>query len=198
MCQEPNCRPIDPDVLHELKRADVDAWSKIVQELNLSLKQRARRYLGHDEAAVQDAVQEGWRACWKAIVGSERNVLFRSYFIVAVQNAARRRAKKDGGQGGSLNQPPPGDPDGPPPIGQIEDPSNPKWLQELREYLKPALGCLDDLQRAVIECRFFEQMTCAETAMELELTVHRVAYAQRIALEKMRDFLERDERASTT
>ncbi len=174
-------RPLDAsDLVARAKRGDVDAYEELVHTYQGIAVRTAYLVAGNAadaEEAAQDAFVKAYRALWRFRPGAP----FKPWLLRIVANEARNRRRSAGRRAAlalRATQEPPGEA-APSPEAALLD-------AERREELVTALNRLREHERLAIACRYFLDLSEAETAAALGVRPGTVKSRLARALERLR------------
>ena len=174
-------RPRDETELVALaRRGDADACEELVRAYQGIAFRTAYLVAGNAadaEEAVQDAFVKAYRALWRFRPGAP----FRPWLLRIVANEARNRRRSAGRRAAlalRATQEPPGE--------AAPSPEAALLGAERREELVAALNRLDERDREALACRYFLDLSEAETAAALGVRPGTVKSRLSRALERLR------------
>ena len=174
-------RPRDETELVALaRRGDADAYEELVLAYQGIAFRTAYLVAGNAadaEEAVQDAFVKAYRALWRFRPGAP----FRPWLLRIVANEARNRRRSAGRRAAlalRATQEPPGE--------AAPSPEAALLGAERREELVAALNRLDERDREALACRYFLDLSEAETAAALGVRPGTVKSRLSRALERLR------------
>ena len=179
-------RPPEESVLVErARRGDVHAYEQIVQA-NQSIAFRTAYLVTGNAADAEEAAQDAFVKAYRALGRFRAGAPFRPWLLQIVANEARNRRRSAGRRTGLelrvAAEAPSGDA-APSPEGALLD-------AEERAALLAAVNELREEDRLVIACRYFLDLSEAETAAALGVRAGTVKSRLSRALERLRPALE--------
>jgi RNA polymerase sigma-70 factor (ECF subfamily) len=151
--------PNEEDLVERAKRGDVDAYERIVETYQ-GIAFRVAYVVCGDEADAEDAAQEGFVKAYRALGRFRRGAPLKPWLLQIVANEARNRRRTAGRRTKlalrAAAETRPGDA-APSPEAAVLD-------AELHEELLAAVNELREEERLVVACRFFLDLSEAETA----------------------------------
>lgn len=151
--------PNEEELVERAKRGDVDAYERIVETYQ-GIAFRVAYVVCSDEADAEDAAQEGFVKAYRALGRFRRGAPLKPWLLQIVANEARNRRRIAGRRSKTwlraAAETRPGDA-APSPEAAVLD-------AELHEELLAAVNELRDEERLVVACRFFLDLSEAETA----------------------------------
>ena len=180
-------RPRDETELVALaRRGDADAYEELVRAYQGIAFRTAYLVTGNAadaEEAAQDAFVKAYRALWRFRPGAP----FKPWLLRIVANEARNRRRSAGRRAAlalRATQEPPGE--------AAPSPEAALLGAERREELVAALNRLDERDREALACRYFLDLSEAETAATLGVRPGTVKSRLSRALERLRAELGED------
>jgi RNA polymerase sigma-70 factor (ECF subfamily) len=177
--------PDESDLVERAQRGDVDAYEQLMQAHQGIAFRMAYLVVGN-AADAEDAVQDGFTKAWYALGRFRRGAPFRPWLLEIVANAARNRRRSAGRRerlalraGAEIR---PGDA-APSPEAALLD-------AEQREALVAAVEELREEERLVVSCRYFLDLSEAETAAALDIPAGTVKSRLSRALDHLRERME--------
>ena len=176
-------RPLDDeaDLVDRARRGDEEAYAELVQR-HAEVAFRAAYLVCGSAADAEDAAQDGFIAAYRALPRFRAGAPLRPWLLRIVANAARNRRRGEGRRAelglrlaDSLRS---GD--------AAPSPERAAEAAEERAALLLAVRRLDDGDREVISCRYFLQLSVAETAAVLGCAEGTVKSRLARALERLR------------
>lgn len=160
-------KPSDGELASWAARGDTDAFAELVRRHSGLVYRVALRVLGPQSA--QDASQEVWARVWRNIKAFRGESAFSTWLyritvntcLTAQGRESRRGSRESGEELSSLPEPPGGE----------SDPVATTLVNERREELMEALGCIRADHRAALVLRHMEGLSYAEIAEVLEVPV---------------------------
>jgi RNA polymerase sigma factor (sigma-70 family) len=179
-------RPPDEATLVErAKRGDEGAFDSLVR-MYQGIAFRTAYLIAGSAAEAEDAAQTGFVNAWKALPRFRRGAPFKPWVLQIVANEARNRRRSSGRRADlairAAAERPPGDA-APSPEGALLE-------REQREQLLAAVNRLDDKGREVLACRYFLDLSEAETAQVLGVRRGTVKSRTARALARLREEVE--------
>jgi RNA polymerase sigma-70 factor (ECF subfamily) len=156
-------RPLDEaELVDRARRGDQEAYAELVQQ-HAQVAFRTALLVCGSAADAEDAAQDGFVAAWRALPRFRADAPLRPWLLRIVANAARNRRRSAGRRADlglrladSLRT-----------GGAAPSPEGAAEAAEEREALLRAVSALDADDREVIGCRYFLQLSVAETAAVL-------------------------------
>lgn len=142
---------------------------------------RAAYLVTGSAAEAEDAAQEGFVKAWQALPRFREDAPFRPWLLAIVVNEARNRRRHAGRQAALALRALPPDP-----AGTEEAAAE----RAERERLLRVVGAMREQDRLVIGCRYFLDLTEAETAEALAIPRGTVKSRLARALERLREQME--------
>jgi RNA polymerase sigma-70 factor (ECF subfamily) len=181
-------RPLDDrELVARAKRGDVDAYEELVHAYQGIALRTAHLIVGN-AADAQEAAQDGFvkahRALWRFRTGAP----FKPWLLRIVANEARNR-RRSAGRRAALALRAAGDAT---PGDAAPSPEAALLGAERREELVTALNRLGEADREAIACRYFLDLSEAETAAALGVRPGTVKSRLSRALERLRAELEEE------
>jgi RNA polymerase sigma-70 factor (ECF subfamily) len=178
-------RPLDEaELVDRARRGDQEAYAELVQQ-HAQVAFRTALLLCGSAADAEEAAQDGFLAAWRALPRFRAGAPLRPWLLRIVANAARNRRRSAGRRADlglrladSLRT---GDA-APSPEGAAE-------AAEERAALLRAVAELDAADREVVGCRYFLQLSVAETAAVLGCAEGTVKSRLSRALERLRSVM---------
>jgi RNA polymerase sigma-70 factor (ECF subfamily) len=171
----------ESELVERAKRGDVGAYERIVQA-HQGIAFRTAYLVAGNAADAEEATQDGFLKAYRALGRFRRGAPFRPWLLQIVANEARNRRRSAGRRAGLelrvAAESPPGDA-APSPEGALLD-------AERRAALLAALEGLREEERLVIACRYFLDLSEAETAATLGIRPGTVKSRVSRALERLR------------
>lgn len=177
-------RGVDEEIATQLKRGEPEAIGRLYDRYAALAFGLALRIL-NDRGAAEDVVQEAFLSVWRnaqsfdASRGGIRNWLLsivHNRAIDRVRGTARIRYEE---QLQALER-----------TAQVPDAWEALALELERKQIQEAFAKLPEAQRRTLELAYFRGYTHAEIARRMEVPLGTVKGRMRIALEKMRSFLQ--------
>jgi RNA polymerase sigma-70 factor (ECF subfamily) len=180
-------RPPDEELVERARRGDADAYRSLMHTYQ-GISFRVAYVVAGDAADAEDAVADGFSKAWLALPRFRRGAPFRPWLLEIVANEARNRRRSSGRRTRlalrSAAQLRPGDA-APSPEAAVLD-------AEGREDLLAAVNELREEERLVVACRYFLDLSEAETAAALGLRPGTVKSRLSRALARLRTSLEEE------
>jgi RNA polymerase sigma factor (sigma-70 family) len=171
----------DSELVARAKRGDVQAYEQIMRE-HQGIAFRTAYLVTGNAADAEDATQEAFFKAYRALGRFRTGAPFRPWLLEIVANEARNRRRSAGRRAAVdlrvATEAPPGDA-APSPEGALLD-------AERRETLLAALAGLREEERLVIACRYFLDLSEAETAAAAGIRRGTVKSRLSRALERLR------------
>ena len=178
-------RPLDDrELVARAKRGDADAYEELVHAYQGIALRTAYLFAGNAadaEEATQDAFVKAYRALWRFRSGSP----FRPWLLRIVANEARNRRRSAGRRSALVlraTREAPGE--------AAPSPEATVLATERREELIAALNRLDERDREALACRYFLDLSEAETAVAIGVRPGTVKSRISRALERLRAELD--------
>jgi RNA polymerase sigma factor (sigma-70 family) len=177
--------PTEQDLVARAQRGDVDAYERIVEAYQ-GIAFRVAYLLCGDAAEAEDAAQEGLVKAFRALPRFRPGAPLRPWLLQIVANEARNR-RRSAGRRASLAlraaaETRPGD--------AAPSPEAAVLGAEQRAELLAAVNTLREEERLVVACRYFLDLSEAETAAALDLRPGTVKSRLSRALDHLRTTLE--------
>ena len=174
-------RPPDEELVERARRGDADAYRNLMNSYQ-GISFRVAYVVAGDAADAEDAVADGFSKAWLALPRFRRGAPFRPWLLEIVANEARNKRRTAGRRAAVelrvATAVPPGDA-APSPEGALLD-------TERRDTLLAALATLREEERLVIACRYFLDLSEAETAAAAGIRRGTVKSRLSRALERLR------------
>ena len=171
----------ESELVERARRGDVRAYEEIVRT-HQGIAFRTAYLVAGNATDAEDATQEAFFKAYRALGRFRRGAPFRPWLLEIVANEARNRRRSAGRRAAvelrAAAEVPPGDA-APSPEGALLD-------EERRATLLAALGELREEDRLVIACRYFLDLSEAETAATLGIRRGTVKSRLSRALERLR------------
>jgi RNA polymerase sigma-70 factor, ECF subfamily len=178
-------RPPDEELVERARSGDADAYRSLMDTYQ-GISFRVAYVVAGDAADAEDAVADGFSKAWLALPRFRPGAPFRPWLLEIVANEARNRRRSSGRRARlalrSAAQLRPGDA-APSPEAAVLD-------AEGRERLLAAVNELREEERLVVACRYFLDLSEAETAAALGLRPGTVKSRLSRALARLRTSLE--------
>lgn len=157
-------RPLDEDtpLVDRARRGDDEAYAELVQRYS-DLAFRTAWLITGSVAEAEDAAQEGFIAAYRALPRFRAGAPLRPWLLRIVANAARNRRRAAGRRvdaGLRLA-------DSRRNVDAASSPERAAEVAEGRDALLRAVAALDAGDRDVVACRYFLELSVAETAAVL-------------------------------
>jgi RNA polymerase sigma factor (sigma-70 family) len=177
--------PTEQDLVARAQRGDVDAYERIVEAYQ-GIAFRVAYLLCGNAAEAEDAAQEGLVKAFRALPRFRPGAPLRPWLLQIVANEARNR-RRSAGRRASLAlraaaETRPGD--------AAPSPEAAVLGAEQRAELLAAVNTLREEERLVVACRYFLDLSEAETAAALDLRPGTVKSRLSRALDHLRTTLE--------
>jgi RNA polymerase sigma-70 factor (ECF subfamily) len=173
--------PTETELVERATRGDVEAYEQIVRA-HQGIAFRTAYLIAGNAADAEEATQDAFLKAYRALGRFRRGAPFRPWLLQIVANEARNRRRSAGRrQGLELRvaaESSPGDA-APSPEGALLD-------AERRSALLAAVETLREEERLVISCRYFLDLSEAETAAALGIRPGTVKSRVSRALERLR------------
>lgn len=177
--------PNEDDLVERAKRGDADAYERIVETYQ-GIAFRVAYVVCGDAADAEDAAQEGFVKAYRALGRFRSGAPLRPWLLQIVANEARNRRRTAGRRAKlalrAAAESRPGDA-APSPEAAVLD-------AELRRELLAAVDELREEERQVVACRYFLELSEAETAAALGIRLGTVKSRTSRALDHLRARLE--------
>jgi RNA polymerase sigma factor (sigma-70 family) len=178
-------RPPEDELVERARRGDSDAYRSLMESYQ-GIAFRLAYLVAGDAADAEDAVADGLAKAWLALPRFRRGAPFRPWVLEIVANEARNRRRSAGRRARlalrTAAQLRPGDA-APSPEAALVD-------AETRAGLLAAVNALRDEEREVVACRYFLELSEAETAAALGIRPGTVKSRLSRALGRLRTSLE--------
>lgn len=177
--------PPDDDLVERARRGETDACERIVETYQ-GIAFRVAYLVCGDAAEAQDAAQEGFVKAFRALPRFRPGAPIRPWLLQIVANEARNRRRSAGRRATlalrTAAESRQGDA-APSPEAAVLD-------AERRGELLAAVNRLREEERLVVACRYFLELSEAETAAALDLPPGTVKSRLSRALERLRTTME--------
>ena len=177
--------PNEEDLVERAKRGDVDAYERIVETYQ-GIAFRVAYVVCGDEADAEDAAQEGLVKAFRALPRFRPGAPLRPWLLQIVANEARNRRRSAGRRANlalrAAAETRPGD--------AAPSPEAAVLGAEQRAELLAAVKGLREEERLVVACRYFLELSEAETATALDLRPGTVKSRLSRALDHLRTTME--------
>lgn len=178
-------RPPEDELVERARRGDSDAYRSLMESYQ-GIAFRLAYLVAGNAADAEDAVADGLAKAWLALPRFRRGAPFRPWLLEIVANEARNRRRSAGRRARlalrTAAQLRPGDA-APSPEAALLD-------AETRAGLLAAVNALRDEEREVVACRYFLELSEAETAAALGIRPGTVKSRLSRALGRLRTSLE--------
>ncbi|HSL66505.1 MAG TPA: sigma-70 family RNA polymerase sigma factor [Gaiellaceae bacterium] len=178
-------RPPEDELVERARRGDSDAYRSLMESYQ-GIAFRLAYLVAGNAADAEDAVADGLGKAWLALPRFRRGAPFRPWLLEIVANEARNRRRSAGRRARlalrTAAQLRPGDA-APSPEAALLD-------AETRAGLLAAVNALRDEEREVVACRYFLELSEAETAAALGIRPGTVKSRLSRALGRLRTSLE--------
>jgi RNA polymerase sigma-70 factor (ECF subfamily) len=173
--------PTESELVERARRGDTRAYEQIVHA-HQGIAFRTAYLVAGNATDAEEATQEGFLKAYRALGRFRRGAPFRPWLLEIVANEARNR-RRSAGRRAALElrvatSVPPGDA-APSPEGAL-------LAGERRDALLAALATLREEERLVIACRYFLDLSEAETAATLAIRRGTVKSRLSRALDRLR------------
>jgi RNA polymerase sigma factor (sigma-70 family) len=174
-------RPLDDrELVARAKRGDADAYEELVHSYQ-GIAVRTAYLVSGNAADAEDAAQEAFVKAYRALWRFRPGAPFKPWLLRIVANEARNRRRSAGRRAVlalRATQEPPGE--------AAPSPEAVLLGSERREQLVAALNRLADRDREALACRYFLDLSEAETAAALGVRPGTVKSRLSRALERLR------------
>ena len=178
-------RPPDEELVERARSGDADAYRSLMDTYQ-GISFRVAYLVAGDAADAEDAVADGFSKAWLALPRFRRGAPFRPWLLEIVANEARNRRRSSGRRARlalhTAAQLRPGD--------AAPSPEAAVLGAEGRERLLAAVNELREEERLVVACRYFLDLSEADTAAALGLRPGTVKSRLSRALARLRTSLE--------
>ena len=178
--------PAETDLVERAKRGDVQAYEEIVRA-HQGIAFRTAYLVAGDATDAEDATQEAFVKAYRALGRFRSGAPFRPWLLEIVANEARNR-RRSAGRRARLALRTQAEPDAS--GGAAPSPEATVLGAERRETLLAAVNELREEERLVIACRYFLDLSEAETAATLGIRQGTVKSRTSRALERLRERVE--------
>jgi RNA polymerase sigma-70 factor (ECF subfamily) len=174
-------RPLEEtELVERAKRGDAAAFERLVEEHQV-IAFRTAYLLTGSAAEAEDAAQDGFVKAWRALRRFRRGEPFRPWLLRIVANEAKNRRRSAGRRDAlALRAAHEASGDAAP------SPEGALLTAERRAGLLASVNALPEEQRLVVACRYFLELSEAETASVLGLRAGTVKSRLSRALERLR------------
>jgi RNA polymerase sigma-70 factor (ECF subfamily) len=177
--------PTEAELVARARRGDADAYERIVETYQ-GIAFRVAYVVCGDAADAEDAAQEGLVKAFRALPRFREGAPLRPWLLRIVANEARNRRRSAGRRARlalrAAAESRPGD--------AAPSPEAAAVGAEEREELLAAVNGLREEERLVVACRYFLDLSEAETAAALDVRPGTVKSRLSRALDHLRDRLE--------
>ena len=179
-------RPLDEQkLIARAKRGELDAYEEIVRA-HQTIAFRTAWVITGSAADAEEAAQDAFMKAHAALSRFRTGAPFRPWLLTIVANEARNRARAAGRRERlalrAREERRPG--------GAVPPPEAALLVTERREELLAALGGLSESDRQAIACRYFLELSEAETAAALDCARGTVKSRVSRALDRLRAQME--------
>jgi RNA polymerase sigma factor (sigma-70 family) len=180
--------PPEDELVARAKRGELDAYEEIVR-MHQTIAFRTAWVITGSAAEAEEAAQDAFMKAHAALSRFRTGAPFRPWLLTIVANEARNRAKAAGRRERLVlrvaEERRPG--------GAVPSPETALLVSEQREELLAALGRLSKSDREAIACRYFLELSEAETAAALGCARGTVKSRLSRALDRLRSQMEADD-----
>ena len=177
--------PAEDELVERAQRGDAQAYERIVQAYQ-GIAFRVAYLVGGDADEAEDAVQEAFVKAYRALPRFRRGAALRPWLLQIVANEARNRRRVANRHARlalrSASEARPGEAAPSPEAAALD--------AETRTRLLDAVETLREEERAVVACRYFLDLSEAETAAALGIRRGTVKSRLSRALDRLRTRLE--------
>lgn len=177
--------PSEAELVERAQLGDVRAYEQIVRR-HQELAFRVAYLVARDAADAEDAAQEAFVKAYRALGRFRRGAPFRPWLLRIVANEARNRRRSSGRRTALALRVAASNPGG----ASAASPEAAVVVAEERERLLHAVEELREEERLVVACRYFLDLSEAETAAALHLRRGTVKSRLSRALTRLRATLE--------
>jgi RNA polymerase sigma factor (sigma-70 family) len=179
-------RPLtEADLVAQAQRGDTHAYQALVEE-HQTIAFRTAYLITRSTADAEDAVQDAFVKAYYALARFRPDAPFRPWVLRIVANEARNRRRSAGRRERlvlrAAEEPPSG--------GAVPSPEAALVASEERSQLLEAVNGLREEDRLVIACRYFLDLSEAETAAALGWRQGTVKSRLSRSLERLRERME--------
>ncbi len=171
------------------RSGDVSAYERLVRE-HQDVAFRTACLITGDASEAEDAIQEAFVKAYRALSKFHPGASFRPWLLTIVANEARNR-RKAAGRRVSLTMRVADEPVG----GAHSSPEATVVAAEKSSELLQTLNSLQEADRIVISCRYFLELSEAETAVALDCTRGTVKSRLSRALGRLRELMAKEQDA---
>jgi RNA polymerase sigma-70 factor (ECF subfamily) len=156
-------RPLDDDaqLIDSARGGDLGAFEQLVERYQPAAVRLAHVLCGPDDAA--DVAQEAFVKAWRALGRFRPGATFRPWLLSIVANEARNTRRAAGRRAHLALRAS----ESRPSVGAAPSTEEAALGEERRQLVLAAVATLSDAHRDVISCRFFADLSEAETAVVL-------------------------------
>ena len=178
--------PSESELVERARRGDVTAYEEIVR-MHQGIAFRVAYLVTGDEGDAEEAAQEGFVKAYRALGRFRAGAPFRPWLLEIVSNEARNRRRSAArharialrsAEAAAAAENRPGD--------AAPSPEAALLHAEARRELLDAVGRLREEERLVLACRYFLDLTEAETAAALGIRRGTVKSRHARALDRLR------------
>jgi RNA polymerase sigma factor (sigma-70 family) len=177
--------PPEDELVARAQRGDLDAYEEIVR-MHGTVAFRTAWFITGSAADAEEAAQDGFVKAHAALSRFRTGAPFRPWLLTIVANEARNRVKAAGRRERlalrMAEERRPG--------GAVPSPEAALLVTEQRQELLAALGRLSQSDREAIACRYFLELSEAETAAALGCARGTVKSRLSRALDRLRSQME--------
>jgi RNA polymerase sigma factor (sigma-70 family) len=178
-------RPLaESELVQRAQNGDDDAYEELVRA-NQGIAFRMAYVIAGSAADAEDAAQEGFVKAHRALARFRPGAPFRPWLLQIVANEARNRRRSSGRRWVLAQRAAEEGPSG----GAAPSPEGALLAGEYRERLLAAVNGLREEERLVIACRYFLELSEAETAAALGVRRGTVKSRSSRALARLREEL---------
>jgi RNA polymerase sigma factor (sigma-70 family) len=175
-------RPLEEaDVIGRAKRGDAHAYEELVHAYQ-GIAFRTAYVIARNAADAEDAAQEGFVKAWRALGRFREGAPFRPWLLQIVANEARNRRRSAGRREHLVLRAATEEPSG----EAAPSPEAASLRREQQAALLAAVETLREEDRLVITCRYFLELSEAETAEVLGWRLGTVKSRLSRALDRLR------------
>jgi RNA polymerase sigma factor (sigma-70 family) len=175
----------ESELVERARRGDVTAYEEIVR-MHQGIAFRVAYLVAGDERDAEEAAQDGFVKAFRALGRFRRGAPFRPWLLEIVSNEARNRRRTAARQArialrsasAAAAEDRPGD--------AAPSPEAALLGAEVRQELLDAIGQLREEERLVLACRYFLDLSEAETAAALGIRLGTVKSRHARALDRLR------------
>jgi RNA polymerase sigma factor (sigma-70 family) len=177
--------PPEEELVARAKRGELDAYEEIVR-MHQTIAFRTAWVITGSAADAEEAAQDAFVKAHRALARFKEGAPFRPWLLTIVANEARNRARA----AGRRERLPLRVAEERRPGGAVPSPEAALLVSEQRQELLAALGRLSENDREAIACRFFLELSEAETAAALDCPRGTVKSRLSRALDRLRVQME--------